>query len=305
MVLSEAVSNLRNEFERVQEHLDWLVTQVQEMASVDNGFNAISCQQQLQDLRRRINIVAKKRGQIVKKRQGVMKELVKVTLRNHELLNRIRGQCQMATSGIPENVLEDFAETASCFEGNPLSPGGSSGASPDASMVASKSPPPQPKRAPAAPKPPGNKRRRPASKGSSKGSGKGNGPAARGKKRKSDQRRGAGGSPRKKKPKKAPPAVVSCGITEEMFEAIPQYTRGRVKLASLNEHYRKLHAIYLEDIPDRMDREPMTFKQLGAKGLKLTSASGKNILNCFRSLKLVTVKSNHVTLVEPFRPPLP
>jgi len=80
-----------------------------------------------------------------------------------------------------------------------------------------------------------------------------------------------------------------------MFKKIGKETRGRVKFESLNNKYKRLFEIYNKDIADR-DEEELTYKQLGEQGLKLTSATGRSVVNCLRSLKLVSVAGCKVKL---------
>lgn len=263
--LDEQVLNLKHEFVRTHSHLDWLVAQIHANDAASEGTSAIEIFQRLQALKRRIGLVDRRREKVKKAGQAVVKALVTENLAIHKLLAEIRPKAQISASGIPENVLEDFAKSAANWKGHTLSPEGR-----NAIAV------------------PTNDQKKPSSTPS---------PII---KPKVTEKRSKKHSRQKLKAKKKEATEAKAkesprGITKEMFKKIGKETRGRVKIDSLNNKYKKLFEVYNKDIGER-DEEEMTYKQLGQQGLKLTSATGRSVVNCLRSLKLVSVSGCKVKL---------
>jgi len=263
--LDEQVLNLKHEFVRTHSHLDWLVAQIHANDAASEGTSAIEIFQRLQALKRRIGLVDRRREKVKKAGQAVVKALVTENLKIHKLLAEIRPKAQISASGIPENVLEDFAKSAANWKGHTLSPEGrdSVAVPTNDQNKPSSTPSPATKKKISEKHPEKHIRQKPKAR----------------KKKSTDT-----------KTKKSPR-----GITKEMFKKIGKETRGRVKIESLNNKYKRLFEIYNKDIANR-DEEELTYKQLGQQGLKLTSATGRTVVNCLRSLKLVSVAGCKVKL---------
>lgn len=262
--LDEQVLNLKHEFVRTHSHLDWLVAQIHANDAASEGTSAIEIFQRLQALKRRIGLVDRRREKVKKAGQAVVKALVTENLAIHKLLAEIRPKAQISASGIPENVLEDFAKSAANWKGHTLSPAGRN------PIV-----PPNDQKKPSSTPSPIIKPKVPEKRS----------------KKHSRQKLKA----KKRKATETKSKVSPRGITKEMFKKIGKETRGRVKIESLNNKYKQLFEVYNKDIGER-DEEEMTYKQLGQQGLKLTSATGRSVVNCLRSLKLVSVSGCKVKL---------
>jgi len=268
--LDEQVLNLKHEFVRTHSHLDWLSAQIHANDAASEGTSAIEVFKRMQALRRRIALVDKRREKVKKAGQAVVKELVVENLAIHKLLAEIRPKAQLSSSGIPENVLEDFAKSVANWKGHTLSPEGRGSAIKPTSDQNETSPYTTP---PAGEKVGAKRSENPVHQK----------PKAKRYKIKSTE-------PEDTKRKKSPRR-----ITNEMFKKIGKETRGRVKIEALNTCYKRLFEIYHKDIKDR-EEEALSYKQLGKQGLKLTSATGRSVVNCLRSLKLVSVKGCKVKL---------
>jgi len=262
--LDEQVLNLKHEFVRTHSHLDWLVAQIHANDAATEGTSAIEIFQRLQALKRRIGLVDRRREKVKKAGQAVVKTLVTENLAIHKLLTEIRPKAQISASGIPENVLEDFAKSAANWKGHTLSPGGHAPTEvPDQEKSSTSTPT----------------------------------PTAKTKVLEKNSEKSIRQKPKAKKRKTVKPKLKESprGISKEMFKKIGKETRGRVKIESLNNNYKKLYEIYNKDIKDR-DEEELTYKQLGQQGLKLTTSTGRSVVNCLRSLKLVSVAGCKVKL---------
>jgi len=263
--LDEQVLNLKHEFVRTHSHLDWLLARILANDAASEGTSAIEIFQRLQALKRRIGLVDRRREKVKKAGQAVVKALVTENLAIHKLLAEIRPKAQISASGIPENVLEDFAKSAANWKGHTLSPEGQAAGAARSEEEAKPSTTPS---------------KSVQTKVAEKRSGKQSRLNLKAKRRKTAEAKS-----------KEPPR----GITKEMFKKIGKDTRGRIKIDSLNNTYKKLFEIYNKDIGVR-DEEEMTYKQLGQHGLKLTSATGRSMVNSLRSLKLVSVVGCKVKL---------
>jgi len=268
--LDEQVLNLKHEFVRTHSHLDWLSAQIHANDAASEGTSAIEVFKRMQALKRRIALVDKRREKVKKAGQAVVKSLVAENLAIHKLLAEIRPKAQISSSGIPENVLEDFAKSVANWKGHTLSPEGQASVTKPTSDQKETSPSTTPSTA--------KKVRAKRSENPVRQK-----PKAKKSKTKSTELKDM-------KTKKSPR-----GITKEMFKKIGKETRGRVKIEALNTSYKKLFEIYNKDIKDR-EEEELTYKQLGQHGLKLTSATGRSMVNCLRSLKLVSVTGCKVKL---------
>jgi len=267
--LDEQVLNLKHEFVRTHNHLDWLSAQVHANDAASKGISAIEVFKRIQALKRRIALVDKRREKVKKAGQAVVKALVTENLAIHKLLVEIRPKAQITSSGIPENVLEDFAKSVANWKGHTLSPDG------QASVAK-----PNDQKEPSPSTSPSTEKKVPAKRSEN--------PVLQKPNAKKSKTKNA--KPKDKKTRKSPR-----GITKEMFKRIGKETRGRVKIEALNNIYKRLFEIYNKDIKDR-DEEEMTYKQLGQQGLKLTSTTGRSMVNCLRSLKLVSVTGCKVKL---------
>jgi hypothetical protein len=85
-------------------------------------------------------------------------------------------------------------------------------------------------------------------------------------------------------------------ITEEEFAKVSSLVRGRAKLDDVNKLYRAIHGLFTSGPMRR--REPATVAELSGMGCKVAGLSGESKIGVLRSLRLIDVTKQGITLIS-------
>merc|ERR1711920_1120574 len=100
------------------------------------------------------------------------------------------------------------------------------------------------------------------------------------------------GGPKKKPAAPAAPASNddSFAISEEVFNAIPKTTRGRISCANLNAMWSAIYDAYMGQPPNEREPVPpaaisknLTAAGPAGRGMSASSGKGKSAVNCLRN----------------------
>jgi hypothetical protein len=91
-------------------------------------------------------------------------------------------------------------------------------------------------------------------------------------------------------------------LSQELFEALPPSTRGRVKYETVSKAYAAMDELFTEYNHKNVRGAPteaVPLKDLHTKGVKVHGRSGDIVLQCLRKLRLITLNKQGVILTKP------